>query len=124
MQCPKCAQHMDTVEFNGIEIERCIQCNGMWFDMLEHEQLKKMKGSEIIDIGSAAVGKEYNDVDRINCPKCSSAMLRMVDKDQHHIWYEACPNCYGVFFDAGEFRDFKKETLLDAIIDLFTPERK
>lgn len=115
---------MEAVEFNGIEIERCIQCNGMWFDMLEHEQLKKMKGSEVIDIGSKAIGKEYNDVDRINCPKCSSPMLRMVDKDQHHIWYEACPYCYGVFFDAGEFRDYKKETLLDNLIDLFTPVRK
>ena len=38
---------------------------------------------------------------------------RMADRRQPHIWYESCKVCYGVFFDAGEFTDFKEETLLD-----------
>ena len=35
-------------------------------------------------------------------------MIPMVDKNQYHIKYEACPNCFGTFFDAGEFRDLKE----------------
>jgi 4a-hydroxytetrahydrobiopterin dehydratase len=32
----------------------------------------------------------------------------MVDAKQPHLWYEACTECYGIFFDAGEFKDFKE----------------
>ena len=51
-------------------------------------------------------------------------MIRMVDSEQPHIWFEACKTCNGVFLDAGEFIDLKDRTLLDRLRDLFTPERK
>ena len=34
------------------------------------------------------------------------------DPKQPHIWYEFCPD-HGMFMDAGEFADFKEESLLD-----------
>ena len=37
----------------------------------------------------------------------------MVVAAQTHIAYEACTVCYGVYFDAGEFTDYKHETLAD-----------
>ena len=40
-------------------------------------------------------------------------MLAMVDKDQYHIKFEACPVCYGTFFDAGEFQDLNEHTVLE-----------
>ena len=48
----------------------------------------------------------------------------MVDRAQPHIWYEACTRCYGVFFDAGEFRDYKETSVLDFFRDLFAKERR
>jgi transposase-like protein len=35
-------------------------------------------------------------------------MIRIVDVDQPHIWFEHCTVCGGSFFDAGEFRDFPR----------------
>jgi hypothetical protein len=84
----------------------------MWFDMLEHEHLKAMKDSESIDIGDPGTGKEYD------------RMIRMVDAKQPHIHYEACTSCYGIFLDAGEFRDYKEERVIDFFRDLFAKERK
>jgi Zn-finger nucleic acid-binding protein len=109
---------MEKVEFQGIEIDRCTLCKGMWFDALEHEALKKMEGSEVIDQGDPEVGELFNAEDRISCPNCHTEMIRMVDRDQPHIWFESCSTCYGVFFDAGEFVDFKRHTLLDTIRDI------
>jgi len=123
MQCPKCAQAMEKVTYQNVEIDRCIHCGGMWFDMLELEELKKLKGSEQIDTGSAHLGKQYNEVDRIQCPVCHTHMIRLVDKVHHHLWYEGCATCFGVFLDAGEFRDMKKETLMDYVRDVLTPSR-
>ena len=51
-------------------------------------------------------------------------MIRMVDAQQSHLWFESCTSCYGVFFDAGEFRDFKNLNLVDRLRDLFRRERK
>jgi hypothetical protein len=38
-------------------------------------------------------------------------MDKTFDEFQRHIWFEACPQDEGVFFDAGEFSDLKYETL-------------
>lgn len=113
MECPKCKSKLMPVEFSGVEVDRCIQCEGIWFDVTEKEQLKAIDGSEGIDTGDLAKGMEYNKIDNIDCPKCHSQMMRMIDKDQPHIWYEQCGICSGVFFDAGEFKDYKNHTLSD-----------
>ena len=124
MDCPKCKSVMEKVEYQSIEIDRCTSCHGIWFDMLEAEHLKKIKGSEQIDIGNSKQGKIYNKIDKIECPKCHAQMGKMVDNHQPHIWYESCAVCYGIFFDAGEFRDYKEENVLDFFKDLFSSPRQ
>ena len=124
MECPKCNSDMEKITYEKIQVDRCTNCKGIWFDMLEHEDLKKLKGSEVIDSGDPEKGEEYDKIDRINCPVCHTQMIRMVDNEQPHIWYEACGSCYGVFFDAGEFTDFKHYTIADIFRDLAAKERK
>jgi len=124
MQCPKCDAAMEKVTFAMYEVERCTSCKGLWFDMLEHEELKRITGSEQIDIGDPAEGKKHNEQTKVDCPKCHIPMVKMVDLNQPHIWYESCHSCFGVFFDAGEFRDFKEDSVMDYFKDLFAKERK
>jgi Zn-finger nucleic acid-binding protein len=114
---------MDRVTHAGVEVDRCVRCKGIWFDNMEEERLKKIAGSEVIDTGDPEMGKRYNEVDRIDCPIDHTPMVRMVDARQSHIWYESCPVCYGTFFDAGEFRDYKEETLMDMVKDLLVGPR-
>lgn len=123
MQCPKCSDAMQTVAYAGIKVDRCDGCKGLWFDMLEHVHLAAIKGSEAIDIGSAEIGKRFNEVDDIKCPDCRCSMIKMVDARQPHIWYESCPSCFGVYFDAGEFSDYKEKTVMDFFRELFAKER-
>jgi hypothetical protein len=92
--------------------------------MLEQEELKGIEGSEYIDSGDPETGRQYNKIDRIDCPVCKSPMIRMVDKDQPHIWFESCSACYGIFFDAGEFRDYKEKSIPDFFRDLISRERR
>ena len=113
MDCPKCESIFEHITFNHIEVDRCSQCRGLWFDMLEKSDLAKMRGAESIDIGDSQVGKQFNQLRDINCPNCKHSMIPMVAKDQFHINYEYCPNCFGTFFDAGEFRDLKEHTVIE-----------
>ncbi|MFT7244095.1 MAG: Zn-finger nucleic acid-binding protein [Candidatus Azotimanducaceae bacterium] len=112
MKCPKCASGLQAIKYQDIGVERCSNCAGLWFDMLEKEDLLKIKGSESIDIGSDQIGNHYSEMQDIKCPHCHLEMIPMVDKDQYHIKYESCPSCYGTFFDAGEFRDLKELNVL------------
>ena len=113
MQCPKCASPMDKVGFQGVFFDRCEGCHGIWFDGVAHKALKKIHGSEAIDIGTEMEGHSMDAVRNVVCPVCGKAMDSLRDKFQPHIRYEACPAQDGVFFDAGEFRDFKQDTLGD-----------
>lgn len=124
IRCPKCRAAMEIIRAEEIEVDRCTQCHGLWFDGRELEKLKKRPGIEAIDDGDAGVGKKFNEIDRIACPRCTTTMVRMVAPDQPHIWFELCSVCGGSYFDAGEFRDYVHRTPLDLLRRLFSPPRR
>lgn len=109
---------MEKIEYEHIEVDRCTYCAGLWFDMLEAEHLKAIEGSESIDIGDPVDGEHFDVIRRVDCPVCHTPMIGMVDQAQPHIRYESCKVCYGLFFDAGEFKDWKTKTVLDFFRDL------
>lgn len=115
MNCPKCNARMESVNFEEIEVDRCTSCGGLWFDMLEHEALKSRRGSGVIDTGDPASGRSHNAQGDITCPRCRARMVRLVDHAQPHIWFEQCSTCGGAYFDAGEFKDFRRHTPADLI---------
>ena len=116
MKCPKCESAMAPVEFGGIEADRCTSCGGLWFDLLEHEDLKQMEGSDAIDVGAAQKHSSRDAQARVLCPRDQFPMIPMVDRTQPHIWFESCPECHGAYFDAGEFKDLKNLTWLERLL--------
>jgi len=123
MICPKCFNEMQEVIYKRITIDRCLNCSGLWFDSMEAERLRNEWMSEFLDAGGVRNGRRYDSIDTANCPRCYKPMLRMYDKQQHHIWYEACPDGEGRFFDSGEFSDWIHNTLLDRVRDLIKGRR-
>ena len=124
MNCPKCISPMVKVAFGGVEVERCTDCQGLFFGESEKEKLMNLRGADAIDTGDAKVGREFNEVDCIDCPRCGSRMIRMVDAGQPHIWFEHCTVCSGSFFDAGEFRDLRHHTIVGFFKDLMGKGRQ
>ena len=112
LQCPKCDHGMHEVTHDDITIDRCSNCHGLWFDDDEAHDLKDSFGSEGVDTGDPVEGKKWDSRVDINCPHCGKAMEKTADPKQLHIWYEICRD-HGMFLDAGEFADFKEESLLD-----------
>ncbi|MFC3551451.1 zf-TFIIB domain-containing protein [Lysobacter cavernae] len=122
MQCPKCSSPMERIDHLAAHAQRCTQCRGLWFALGDYRLLKD--AADIIDSGDAAAGERYNRVERIKCPSCvDSQLIRMVDPQQPHIWFESCKFCFGRFYDAGEFRDYAEHTLLEFFQDLDAPAR-
>lgn len=115
LACPKCAAGMHRRDYDAGSAYRCGGCEGLWFPMLEHEALREE--ADVVDVGCEVAGARYNAVDRIQCPACAhdAPLVRMVDAQQPHIWFESCKTCYGRFYDAGEFRDFAEITVEDFV---------
>lgn len=124
IRCPKCSADMEQIDIEGTIIDRCVSCNGIWFDEGEIEALSNKKSAAMIDTGSTVVGKLYNDIDDYPCPRCGGKMEKNFDSRQRHIWYESCTDCKGSFFDAGEFLDLAQLTVSDIFKRLATPRRE
>lgn len=123
MQCPKCSNAMIDLPDLPAKASRCSHCNGVWLEMLAHEELVPFV--QQIDTGSAEQGRQYNRIDRIDCPSCvgQQDLIRMVDPQQPHIWFESCQSCFGRFYDAGEFTDLTKHSFIEWLRDLDAPAR-
>lgn len=112
MNCPKCDGPMELVSADGVEVDRCSACGGLFFDMLEDQDLRGRPGAKL-DTGDAEVGREKNFIVEVRCPKDGTLMMPMIDPQQQHIEFESCPLCHARFFDAGEFKDLVRTSVLD-----------
>jgi len=114
MICPKCHEPLEVVEYNGIEIDRCQGCQGIWFDHREEEELKKLRGAaEALDIGDEFVGASHDDLQHTNCPRCEIPLHQVSHEGTVNIRFERCNQCKGSYFDAGEFTDYMADEIFD-----------
>lgn len=122
MKCPKCYALMETVEFGADStVMRCTGCSGLFCKWQTLEQLRdEWLADTVLDKGSAALGAKHDKMLDIACPDCGATMDRVQDSDQSHITLDTCPDCDGVFLDAGELTDIKSVTLMDHVRRLLT----
>ena len=113
MDCPKCHSAMESITYGEQQttIDRCTGCGGLWFDLGEAEQLRGEWMSETLDRGDVSVGRANDKITDCHCPRCGKKMEHIEDSDQPHIGYESCAE-HGMYFDAGEFIDYKYKSLL------------
>ncbi len=124
MRCPKCRSDMEQIVIDGVEVDRCSSCHGLWFDDGELSKLGNKKAAAALDIGDVATGKKQNEIEYYRCPRCAGPMNRLVDPAQTHIWFERCGNCRGSFFDAGELTDLATVSVSDIFKRFVTPARR
>ena len=117
MQCPKCPGTLEEKTYGRkITVRRCSDCGGLWCKPDVLLEMKKVWRSEaVLDSGDPKVGEALDQLDDIKCPEDGTLMEKVADEKQIHIWYESCPTCDGMFFDAGEFTDLKYDTLMDRV---------
>ncbi len=107
MFCPKCGGKFEEIsDKEPGEGYRCKQCSGLWFQRESNLSEVSDETARSLDRGDATIGKIYDLMSNINCPTCKIKLVSINEPDQDHIHYEICRNCFGVYFDAGEFSDF------------------
>lgn len=117
MPCPDCQKPLDVIEFElepPLQIEKCGDCLGMFFNPGELEALLEAKTSPLIWLDKTqldALGEEKWDRnhDRVyhQCPICSDRMHHVNFGGKSGVILDQC-GTHGVWLDAGELRQLKE----------------
>lgn len=121
MLCPVCSQPMVIVEFQNIELDTCVNCQGLWFDAQELGQLFELAG----------VAQEYSalarQLDRLpraatrrKCPRCRRRLepVRAPARHGADVILDQCPRGDGLWFDQGELSALLEAVLGDDVATL------
>lgn len=78
MLCPLCARGMKPVEREGVEIDYCPQCGGIWLDQGELNQLIRREAMDAIQRGQDALlaarrDREYDHSLAVNAGTITTA---------------------------------------------------
>jgi uncharacterized protein len=87
-------------------------CGGIWFDNFELKKVddpEEFEGASLLHVAKdPGVVVEFER--RRNCPKCPNiVMMRHYFSEQRKVEVDVCPNCNGVWLDAGELEVIRKE---------------
>jgi len=100
MICPKCRQ-VSLADFGmveGVEIDFCSGCKGIWFDAGELAFYVEA-GEDVPDLASAlARGRDAG----CQCPRCSTGLVETRYMPNEPLLIDVCPFCKGIFLDSGE----------------------
>jgi|TARA_Y100000031_G_C8215325_1_gene383082 Zn-finger nucleic acid-binding protein len=126
LECPKYGGELESKKVtDDIIVDQCNQCYGLFIPAgMTRKLLTNWGPDTMVDTGSDTLGKKFDKIGDIDCPKCKVKMDKMEDHRQPHIWIECCPVCSATFFDAGELTDLKEKTLSDLFKRFMKGKRK
>jgi hypothetical protein len=104
MKCPKCQQEMEKKTFEGIEVDRCYHCGGLFLDKGELQDIDNRNIGPLVDIAARSQKAEAMDKLPAHCYRCDNAMIAL--KGAGDITFDWCDKCEGLFFDRGELAAF------------------
>ncbi len=112
LSCPRCAKKppMRGVVLQGIRVDACFACHGMWFETgaLEHavqaESTKPPEPARRRGGGSPVSGATSapEDVKYLECPRCKGGMARQPLARKPLVIADRC-GAHGTWLDGGEF---------------------
>lgn len=124
MKCPKCDGTLNKVRITTrpeygadilndaeqtteIEVDQCLSCNGIWFDVKELDQYLAEK---LIILNSPKVSR-YKELDKKqgSCPKCGQKMIQKPDPKGAGVTMDVCPKCQGAWLDSTEIDRIEKK---------------
>ena len=103
--CPRCwvAMEKEKLPVFGpdIEVDRCPQCEGVWFDPGE---LSRAVGKRLGDYLTKHIGTKSDS--QLVCPRCGGLMDLEYAED---VEVDACIKCGGAWLDADELARLKEK---------------
>jgi Zn-finger nucleic acid-binding protein len=104
---------MITLELQGVEIDHCVDCGGIWLDAGELELLLDNSEKASAMLQSFTINAQTRERQR-KCPICLKKMQKIVvGAELPELLIDKCKKGDGLWFDKGELEDIVKRAKLD-----------
>ncbi len=109
--CPRCDVGLASLVKNGVTIDSCARCRGLWFDGGELERAldvtTKGKTAEEVEELRDDLPRRASPIERgsLACVRCREAMERRQIVPKMGVVVDVCPT-HGIWFDGGEWEQF------------------
>ncbi len=97
--CPACKEPLVVFELDGVEIDRCLGCQGTWLDGGELDQLARLGGGATDPLEAALSGAADPRPGDRRCVRCSAKMQVVTVLG---VEVDRCPRGHGNWFDRDE----------------------
>jgi Zn-finger nucleic acid-binding protein len=98
MNCPRDHAELKIEMHQGIEVDRCPVCRGMWMDYGELDQLE----DTVLDKDEVKGSLMFRSFDsELHCPKCEGRM-QLFNYRAYDLELDFCEHGHGVWLDSGE----------------------
>lgn len=117
MICPACREDLLLLEVEGVELDLCLRCRGLWFDAEELEALFARAGTPgggfALERELLALPRERGAEKRL-CPRCDRRLVVVqAGSATRRVPLDLCPREHGIWFDEHE---------LEAVLAAAQPE--
>ena len=103
MRCPACNEPALALELDGVEIDLCPACAGIWLDEEEIAWLARRSEDASRPLADALLKGEVGAAGKRRCPRCNRIMLLEI---LSAVELDRCPVGHGLWFDSGEVEAF------------------
>ena len=93
---------MSAFSVQGVALERCSSCSGIWFDARELSQLLEEDARRVASLRRGNIKEELVGKKGF-CPRDGSELLRVYSSINRSVIIDACADCRGIWLDGGEF---------------------
>jgi Zn-finger nucleic acid-binding protein len=129
MDCPACKEPLIVLEYEGVEVDYCVACQGVWLDAGELELLFGDADAcrALITGGDTTAA---TDEKPRRCPICRRHMEKAVTRGEQPVLYDQCAHGDGLWFDQGELHEILSHRqsqagdgkVADFLRDVFAPD--
>jgi Zn-finger nucleic acid-binding protein len=104
--CVKCNSILDKATFQGLEVDLCPKCGGLWLDRGEISRAAKLPEAELARLRTLMSGKSgpppVPTENKAPCPACPGKLSEVLLGNVH---VDYCASCHGIFLDRGELQE-------------------
>ena len=104
MNCPRCGKGMREMFQQGVMLDFCPNCKGLWMDGGEINYFVQDPEMVSAKLKEPLIGQELSE---LKCPRCQKHMVKggLIDAS---LEVDHCESCDGLWFDPGELAQLSK----------------
>jgi uncharacterized protein len=110
--CPRCSSPLTRLRIGGVDTDLCESCGGVWLDRLELSRFKdpdSVFGDALVAQLSQIPAALIDRAARLRCPRHPGVvMLRRAFSRTIPLQIDECPECGGLWLDAGELAQIRR----------------